>query len=294
MKLALGTAQFGMNYGITNSTGRVSLPEIKSILDLSRSYGINTLDTAYVYGNAEESLGFIIEKDLFQIITKTKPVTQSSITNSVINQIKKGIQLSFNRLQQQKIYGLLVHHGEELLLKNGERLFDLLKTYKEKEQISKIGVSVYTVEAAMKIVEKYPIDLIQVPLNMLDQRMSNSGMLKILKEKDIEIHVRSAFLQGVLLENKKNLSKNFDRIHEQLANLEQLSSETGVSKLAIALSYLKSISEIDKIIIGVLNTIQLEECVSAFNTDIPQKINYQIFECKDNMIINPSNWEKLN
>lgn len=292
MKLALGTAQFGMSYGITNQIGRVNSTEVKSILDCALSHGITTIDTANAYGQAEETLGYVVNNQPFQIVTKTKPINHSSITDLTINQIRDEIYLSLKRLRCEKIYGILVHHGEELLLKDGERLFEMLSKFKQNKQVSKIGVSVYTANTARKIIDQYPIDIIQVPLNILDQRMVNSGMLNILKNKGIEIHVRSAFLQGVVLAKQKELPKHFNLIHAQLTYLEEVSRKTGKSKLAIALNYLKSISEIDKILIGILNVSQLQECISAFSTVFTEKIDYSMFRCDDNLIIDPSNWVK--
>ncbi len=138
--------------------------------------------------------------------------------------------------------------------------------------------------------DRYPLDLIQIPLNLVDQRMAKSGILKKLKHYNVEIHVRSAFLQGVLLSDISKLPIWFSPIFSQLSQLKILSKQTGLSKMSLALGFLKQLPEVDKVVVGVLDDQQLAECITAINTDVPEEIDYGVFECQDLSIIDPSKW----
>ena len=80
-KLAIGTAQFGLNYGIANQNGQVDAKEIESILDCAYENEINTLDTAKAYGNSEKSIGNYLKQteNSWYIITKVRDDNKSII-----------------------------------------------------------------------------------------------------------------------------------------------------------------------------------------------------------------------
>lgn len=291
MKLGLGTVQFGMNYGITNTIGMVSQNEVNKILSVASSYGINTIDTAFSYGRSEEILGNVLKNNNnFNIITKTKPLLSNKVSNTSINDIARSIIHSFNRLQRNELYGLMVHNGEELLFHKGEKIFELLNNLKYQDRIKKIGVSVYSPETTNKILDRFHIDLIQFPINLLDQRMCETGTLKRLKSLGVETHARSVFLQGSLLQKLGYLPDFFQALNSQFRKLEEISKETNLSKLHIALNFLKKLPEIDKIIIGVVTHKQLLECIMQFNIEHSLPINYQTFSCNNPTILNPSYW----
>ena len=98
-KLALGTAQFGLDYGVTNSEGKVQVEEVELILGCAKENSINTLDTAASYGNSEEVLGSIGISD-FQIITKTIPLKNG--VDEVIKHFQQSLTF-LNFVLRQKI-----------------------------------------------------------------------------------------------------------------------------------------------------------------------------------------------
>ena len=290
MKLGLGTAQFGMNYGITNTTGRPDDIAIENILCKAQRAGIELLDTANAYGVSEESLGrVLLGEHSFKIVTKTLPLGKC-FSDSDLQRLKAGIELSFERLKRNHIYALMVHHAEELLQPNGEQIFDVLKDLKQKKCIDKIGISVYSLEILEQVIQNYSIDLIQIPANILDQRIVNSVLIQQLKQDGVEIHVRSAFLQGSLLADPSCLPKQFNLVSNQLAHLEKISKQTGLSKMSLALGFLKQLPEIDKIIIGVQSSQQFDECLMAFHAEIAEEIDYKMFESNELSVIDPSLW----
>ena len=71
MDIVLGTAQFGLDYGVSNSGGEISDDELSRILDYARKYGVQYLDTANVYGDSEIRIGEMCElTKAFGLITK--------------------------------------------------------------------------------------------------------------------------------------------------------------------------------------------------------------------------------
>ncbi len=139
MKLALGTAQFGLDYGITNSNGRPDDVAVRKILACASDSGIEMLDTARSYGASEELLGRILDvESSFKIITKTQPVGNQHICDADIQRVRDGVEQSFQRLQRDNIYAIMVHHATELLLPQGERIFDILQNLNKKNASLKL------------------------------------------------------------------------------------------------------------------------------------------------------------
>jgi aryl-alcohol dehydrogenase-like predicted oxidoreductase len=264
MKLALGTVQFGLNYGISNSKGQVPYLEIEKILNLAKEHLIDTLDTAQAYGQSEKVLGQFDLTD-FKIITKL--IGNSKLEDSLEN------------LNIENVYALMFHHEEEI----NNKSWRIFEEYKRQKMVQKIGVSVYTPETLSKIIDKYPIDIVQLPLNILDQRFL--PLLSKLKEKDIEVHTRSTFLQGLLLMNKNDINPYFKPI---MSVLEQLPK----NKLEIALEFVNSIESVHKIIIGVTSKQELSEIVDSLNKDFI-KTDFSRFIIEDEKFILPQNWSLL-
>lgn len=291
MKLALGTAQFGMHYGVTNINGRPSREEIGKILEKSALEGIDTIDTARLYADSESVLGGLSPQvSKFDIFTKTTKVNSSSVGSSDIEKIKRNIDVSFEMLDGLRVHGLLLHNGSDLLLKNGEKLFDVLANLKSEGLISKIGVSAYFSDEIFKIIDEFPIDVVQIPLSVLDQRPINSGLLEIMSSKGIAVHVRSVFLQGILLSSPNEVPARFNPIAATIEEIDGLAKDLGVTRASILFDFVKKNELIDKVIIGVNSTFELEECLLAFKNEVHSSIDYSRYSCSIEKIINPSLW----
>ena len=279
MKLGLGTVQFGCDYGISNTKGKVLKEEVEKILGFALKNGVNTLDTASLYGNSEEVLGqFDLSK--FNVVTKTPKVNYGISKEENLNIFKSAFENSLKNLNQKNIYGLLFHESNDLLGELANDLYFFVKELKAKGLVEKIGVSVYTPEQLVKIVEKFEIDLVQLPMNILDQRFV--PILKDLKTKNIEVHARSTFLQGLLLLDKEKINSYFNDIKEILDNIPE-------PKLVQALNFVNSIKEVDKIIVGTTSQKELEEIVIAINENV-ENLNYEKYAILDEKFILPQNW----
>tara|TARA_B100001063_G_scaffold227447_1_gene237928 strand:- start:3245 stop:4102 length:858 start_codon:yes stop_codon:yes gene_type:complete len=283
VKLALGTVQFGVDYGISNTRGKTHQKEIKKILNLAKSENITTIDTASAYGNAEKELGQCLVNS-FNIVSKVPPI--SNLIN-VDDFITKTVKQSLCDLNCDALYGLLLHRFEDF--SQFPVALDCLKQIKADNKVKKVGVSLYSPEQLNNDVLAFA-DLIQLPLNILDQRFVQSNSLKQLKAADIEIHTRSAFLQGLLLMESDTFPDYFKPIAPLLEKLTTLSNYLNVSTLSLALNYVVSIDEVDKVVVGVNNEQQLNEILSCLTSSL-SNIDLSEFSLPDERFINPALWQ---
>ena len=279
MKLALGTVQFGLDYGVTNHDGQVAIDEVKNILDYAKDKGIDTLDTASGYGNSEQVLGEVGVNN-YQIITKTTPLKNG------VDGVIKGFYQSLDNLNTGQVDGLLIHNIDDVKDKRFGDLFHKLNELKEEGLINKIGFSTYTPDQVYFLLENFDFDLIQVPFNVFDTRLIKGGQLQALKKKNIEIHARSIFLQGVLLDFD-NLSSYFSKWKKQFDKYQSTVEKSGLSLLEYALNFTLNVQEIDKILVGVNSADQLKEIVQAKK----KQSSLSAFPIDDIALLNPGLWK---
>jgi len=279
MKLALGTAQFGLNYGVTNQNGQVAIEEVKSILNFAKNNGIDTLDTASGYGNSEQVLGKVGVDDC-QIITKT-----ASLKNG-INGVIKGFYQSLESLNKKAVEGLLIHDINEVSGKEFNDLFRKLNELKQQGLVNKIGFSTYTPEQVDFLLENFDFDIVQLPFNVFDNRLIQGGQLKALKNRGIEVHARSVFLQGVLLDFN-SLSNYFLKWNGQFDAYQAIVKDSGLSLLEYSLNFVLNNKEIDKVLVGVNSKGQLKEIVQS----VKSQSNINAYTVNDVNLLNPSLWK---
>jgi aryl-alcohol dehydrogenase-like predicted oxidoreductase len=292
IRLILGTVQFGLKYGISNVKGQPRLEEVQDIFNLARSYGVETLDTAAVYGEAESVIGSSPESSIFKIITKTLPVKEQIVSQNSISDIQATLERSLVRLRRDRIEGVLVHHGCDLLKPGADGLHKLLCNLKDSGVIKRIGVSVYDPEEADKIISRYPIDIIQLPFNILDQRASRSGLFERSRSASVEIHVRSAFLQGALLMAPDQLPAHLLKLRPVLSKFRNACDKYGWTAQEACLRFVAGTAGVDQIVCGVNSAKELSELVSRFRSD-HVGFDFSSYSNKDLQIINPSNWPKV-
>ncbi len=278
-KLALGTAQFGLDYGISNHDGQTTIGEVKSILDYAKGNGINTLDTASAYGNSEQVLGETGVNN-YQIITKTTPLKNG------VDEVIKDFHRSLDNLNVEQVDGLLIHNIDDTKDKQFSILLDRLNKLKKEGLIKKIGFSVYMPEQVDFLLDTFDFDLIQVPFNVFDDRLTRGGQLRALKNRGIEVHARSVFLQGVLLDFN-NLSDYFLTWEGQFNEYQAMVKKNGLSLLEYALNSVLNIKEIDKVLVGVNSEKQLREIVQAARCSS----NLDTYPVNDINLLNPSLWK---
>jgi aryl-alcohol dehydrogenase-like predicted oxidoreductase len=287
-KIVLGTAQFGLDYGINNKIGRISDVELKEIFSLCIENEIEYFDTAYSYGDSEDRIGKYSKgnKCKFNIISKLPACKPEEVANTV--------KSSLSKLNEEVFYGYLIHNIKSFN-ENPEVLDELYKN-KEIGLIKKIGFSLYNVdELEMLFDKKVNFDLVQVPYNIFDQRFES--YFKILKEKNIEIHTRSVFLQGLVFMNSENLSGGLLPAKEKIEMLNSLAVRTGLPIRVLCLSFVLESYFVNKVVIGIDGKKHLMELLES-EEDIEKAFEYfeELKKLKlDNLnVLLPYKWIKQN
>ena len=289
MKLSIGSVQFGLPYGISNVTGKVSFDEVKKILNLARKRNINMIDTAIAYGDSEMVLGLAGVND-FEVITKL-PILPGDLTDFT-GWVENHIEETLIRLKKNSIHGLLVHNAECLRGSDGEKLSRALYQVKSSGLVKKIGVSIYQPDVLGEILEKTPIDIVQAPLNVVDTSIISSRWLDKLNKIGVSVHARSIFMQGLLLMDRNSIPEKFNRWSFLWNHWHQKLKTHDLDALTQCISFVNSISKIDRIIVGVESAFQLQQILTAIDLE-NTPIDWSAMASDDQMLINPSNWIDL-
>lgn len=283
MKLVLGSAQLGMNYGLFNNK-KISFTEFKKIEKLVLKSKINFIDTASSYSESEKIIGNSKLKNL-HIITKIKLPNKKNI--SVKNWLLKEISKSLSKLKIKKIYGVLIHDYKDLLGKNGKKYLLSLQELKRRNIIKNIGISVYEPQEIKKIWNFWKPDIIQIPFNPIDNRILESGWLNILKKFKVKIYARSIFLQGLLINEDSSFKINKD--YKIILNkYKNWCSRNNISLIQGCLHFVKQFKKIDYLVVGFNNCNQLKEIIDVFREKqiiIPRK-----FSTNKINLIDPRKW----
>lgn len=286
-KLVIGTAQFGLDYGINNKSGKVPKDEVYKILDSANENGIEFIDTAQLYGDSEILLGSYLKDrgTSFNIISKLQDCTPDEVETKV--------QESLDRLHSKKLYGILLH-SFDTYLKN-PLVYKTLLSLKERGTIGNVGFSLYYPEQLLKLInDDIEIDLVQIPYNLFDRRFEN--YFEILRERNIEIHVRSVFLQGLFFMPPENLPLKLKEFFEYLSLIKETSAKLKMSIYELALLFVISNTSIDKAVIGVDNVKHIMDIINSINDSYKlglvnsNKIIFSKLEVKNETILIPSNW----
>lgn len=293
-RLGLGTVQWGMQYGVTNAVGKPSVEEVKSILHVAQVAGVNLLDTAWAYGDAQDVIGQTTPTSAgFQVVTKTRPLKGLDATSLDIEfSVESAFRDSLIKLQRKSVYGLMVHHTDDLLGPHGTALWRVLEKVKSEGCVQKIGCSLYSPEQFFALQQRYSLDLIQVPFNIYDQRYVLSGMADAAKSKGIEVHARSAFLQGILLCPPQNLPIKNAQLDRQHIALWKRYEMTGMTPVQAALGFCLACPYIDKVLVGCAELSQLEQAIAVAGKVWPIHDFEQFvpLAMTDEFVINPAKW----
>lgn len=293
-KICIGTAQFGMRYGVTNKTGTTGKEEIKKVFEVCQKEGIRYIDTAMNYGSSEENLGECIEKkNKFKIITKISTKDVCDLNKFSAIKAEKALNKSIERLKVRELEGLLIHSPEILCTRIGDELLEWMSEKKIQGKVRNIGVSIYELEDLSRTKLEY-IDIVQVPLSLFDQRIYENGGIDYLYDKGIKIFARSIFLQGILL--AKDLSEYI--LSPEIKNHHKLWVEflraKNVSQLQECINYISSIKKLEALTIGVENKRQLSQIIQAIENPVKDYSTNDYMEWNWSNIddIDPRKWQK--
>ena len=287
-RLALGTVQLGLPYGIANQAGQVSRPEAQAMLQLAAANGIDTLDTAIAYGESETRLGEVGTQG-FKLITKLPAVPEGC--SDIRAWAQDQVATSLARLGATAVYGLLLHYSEQLIGPNGKELYQTLQFFKASGQVQKVGVSIYAPSELEAITELFRLDLVQAPFNIVDRRLHTTGWLKQLKDDGVEIHARSAFLQGLLLLPRVAIPPKFAPWSALWEMWHKWLSDHDVSAVQACLAYPLAFSAVDRVVVGADCVAQLKQIIDASTDASPPDLPN--LSCGEENLINPARWSHL-
>lgn len=288
MKLALGTVQFGLNYGVANTSGRVTAQEASAILQQAQACGLDTLDTAIAYGESEAVLGRL-GMERWNTITKLPAVPENC--QDVAQWVHEQIDQSMARLGVRQLHGVLLHRPAQLLEKMGPALYGALQSIKAQGKTRKIGVSVYDPTELEALFDAYTLDLVQAPLNILDRGLVESGWAGRLHDAGVEVHTRSAFLQGLLLMPAAQRPAKFSPWANIWHAWDKWLEQDGLTPLQACLRYVANLPQIDRVVVGVDSAVQLQQIIEAADGKLPTLPEFDTLQ--DTRLINPASWNQL-
>ena len=286
MKLALGTVQFGLDYGISNKEGKTSRVEAQRILNLAKTSNLDTLDTAATYGDSEQVLGLIGVAG-WKVVSKIPPLPKDEVNGKqwVLDHVRQSLE----RLHIDCLGGLLLHSAADLLRAEGRDIAAGLQQAKMEGLVSKVGYSIYTPDSLTELVKVMPPDLVQAPLNVLDQRLARSGWLGRLVELGVEVHIRSVFMQGLLLMSREKRPPAFDKWNELWQQWDAIVGGRSETALALCLGFAKTHPGISRIVVGVESRAHLEQLQEIWEWAAP--FDATGLACDDPQLVEPSNWK---
>lgn len=284
-KLILGTVQFGLDYGINNRTGKPTAESVAAILDLAFQQGIRILDTAEAYGNAQEVIGDYhrASSHRFGIVTKF-----SAGRKDLSDNLSERVAQDLKTLGVDHLYAYMFHS-----FKDFETYYEGYRTdiesLKAQGLIRKFGVSVYT-NSELESLLAYPVDLVQLPFNMLDNQAQRGSLIAAAKQKGMEVHTRSVFLQGLFF--MESLPEKLKALKPYLDQVAKASVTYGIGLSDIALNYVVQQEQIDQVLIGVDTVAQLNQNLESLNCRMPAELMAQLnaLRVEDDSLLNPSTW----
>jgi aryl-alcohol dehydrogenase-like predicted oxidoreductase len=253
--LGLGTAQFGARYGIANAAP-VPRAEVAAILAAAERLGVTLLDTAPAYGDAEALLGELgAGSGAFRLVTK--------LAASAEGDVRAQLAGSLARLRAPKLYALLEHRPANLLAPGGDARFAALARLRSEGLVEKLGAAVYARAEIDALLARFSLDVIQLPLSILDQRLVRDGTLARLRARGVEIHARSVLLQGALTLGEDVLPPHLAPLAPAIARVEAEARARGTSSVALAVAFAASLAEVRCVVVGAASRGQLAELASA-------------------------------
>ena len=282
MRLALGTANLGQRYGISNAS-QVNQSEAIEIIQLAYQLGFRDFDTAPEYGNSEELVG----RSLYGFEKKIQ-IKIPLGDGSDLNVIRKTVERSLKNLKVEKADTILFHDPE---IYKSDLFPQIVESIIDEGYSLNVGLSCYSPEDAIQAHEKCnQVNSFQVPENVLDRRIySNRDILK-LSDEGCKFQVRSAFLQGLILINPTQLPQSLSSCGASIKMLNEFAIRNNLSMIQLALSYAMQIKWADSVVVGANSTQQLREIANTSKNLV--EVDWEQFESIPEPYIDPRNWNE--
>ena len=269
-QLCLGSAQFGLPYGITNTVSQVAELEVRELLAEAAAAGLSWLDTAQAYGDAEAVLGRTLPHGhRFQLISKVPAQSQASFTYEDQLAWDQAFECSLLRLGESRLDALLLHSPDDLRKPGGEHLHQWLFSLRERGLVRRLGLSIYG-PADLDGVAPDLLDLVQLPLSLYDQRLLADGTIARLRSQGCAVHARSLYLQGLLVSPAESWPAWVDQAaREHHSKLERLAADRGCTLLECALGFARAQADLEAVVLGLCSRLQLEQLLNAWHKSSP-------------------------
>lgn len=296
-QLGLGTAQFGLDYGLTSTGAPVDAADVAAILAQANRASMSVIDTAAGYGTSEVVIGRALSnvpaasaRD-FRIISKLPSLRQAKSAAEKCDLAQRSFDASLQRLGRPSIYGLMLHDAGDLANSSIDAVIEQMQAWRASGRVARIGVSVYDAHDIEMALRQTELDLVQVPISIFDQRLLVGGQLVELGKRGFEVHARSILLQGLVLMRHDEAPAHLAAIRPHLQHYRAVISGLDLSPLAAALGFIRSQPEIDHAIIGVHTPRHLHECLAAYDTSC--RIDFSALALNDVELIDPRRWRPV-
>jgi len=258
-EIVLGTAQFGTAYGVTNAVGRLDDRTVADIVDTALRGGIRTFDTAFAYGDAEERLGRAAARSEAPI----RAVTKISLADLGSSGVESYVRAAAERLGAARL-DILLHRPSDVRDPAFPGVLDELRAAQASGAIGAFGASVYDEQELEAVVETMPdLAIVQVPGSIVDRRMLDLPFLSELARSGVEVHVRSLFLQGVLLARTADLAPRFSQVAPVLAAIDRRAEELGTSRIALLIAAVRADPLVDGLVVGATSASEITATLDA-------------------------------
>lgn len=288
-KLGLGTAQFGLDYGVSNTRGRLSEAEARATLAVAAEGGLRLIDTAAQYGDAETALGRALpasdgfEGGGFRVVTKTASLALG------LEAVELQARASLVRMGIARADALLVHQAADLAGPDGPALWTLLRRLKDEGLFQAIGISAYASDDPVALARRFAPDIMQLPVSLLDQRLIENGALAELAGLGVEVHLRSIFLQGLLFLPRAGLPGRLAACGPRLSRIQRMIAEAGADPLQAALAFALNRPEASAAIVGVASAAELRAILAAAAAPTPS-LDWAALSLDDPLALDPRAW----
>jgi aryl-alcohol dehydrogenase-like predicted oxidoreductase len=293
-KIALGTAQFGLDYGFSQIK---SQEQVDQILKVAQENNVTLIDTAREYGDSESKIGKFLSnyKNNFIIATKLKKFSFNDINKSSVgfsNIIFESIEQSLLNLNLAKLDILQLHQTDEFILQNTQ-FWNTIKWLKDKNIIKAFGVSIYELKDAFYLVENFHhlIDFFQVPYNIFDRRFEM--IFDLINSKSISILSRSTFLKGIITTQVNKLPVELNGLKKPKLQLQKKAKSLNMSVSDLATLFVYCSSFVSSFLVGVDTATELDiniKVTKGDNCNLISKTRLRDLMVKDNFLIDPRKW----
>jgi len=273
----LGTAQWGHGYGVTNTVGRLADEAIADIVAVAREWDIDSVDTPLGYGDAQSRLRPFAHE--FSVTTKV------AAAGDVAAQAHEALR----ELGRSHVHGVLAHDWDALDPAQQRRGAVALARVVDSGEARSDLASVYDAAGVASASEAFHgasarLGILQVPANLLDRRLEADPVLAELAAAGTQVVVRSALLQGVLLDPSSPRSS-----HPDVVRVHRAAAEEGTSALALCLSHVKALPWASHVVVGVTTPEELNEIGTTW-ASVDARLADPSLASTDLDLIDPRRW----